>query len=85
MAKPQGLQEPCGVGEPRCATLREHGQQKGGRMYSTFAEYFGVIGRDVLSIGEAIIGLIEDIIGLGGSGPSGHGGGHYPPGQYPLA
>ncbi|GAB2692927.1 hypothetical protein GCM10027089_13050 [Nocardia thraciensis] len=54
-------------------------------MYSTFAEYFGVIGRDVLSIGEAIIGLIEDIIGLGGSGPSGHGGGHYPPGQYPLA
>ncbi|RDI49606.1 hypothetical protein [Nocardia mexicana] len=54
-------------------------------MYSTFAEYFGAIGRDVLSIGEAIIGLIEHIIDIGGSGRGGHGGGNYPPGQYPLA
>ncbi|WP_156959674.1 hypothetical protein [Nocardia sp. BMG51109] len=52
-------------------------------MYSTFAEYFGMIGRDVLSIGEAVIGLIQHIIGIGGQGPGGHGA--YPPGQYPLA
>ncbi|WP_280266829.1 hypothetical protein [Nocardia wallacei] len=52
-------------------------------MYSTFADYFGMIGRDILSIGEAVIGLIEHIIGIGGSGPGGHGG-TYPPGEYPL-
>ncbi|MBB5917714.1 hypothetical protein BJY24_006626 [Nocardia transvalensis] len=55
-------------------------------MYSTFAEYFGVLGRDVLGIGEAVLSFVEHIIGIGGSGPGGHGGGGaYPPGQYPLA
>ncbi|WP_227982853.1 hypothetical protein [Nocardia spumae] len=54
-------------------------------MLSTFAGYFGAIGSDVLSIGQAVLGLISDLIGAGSSATPGGYGGTYPPGQYPLA
>ena len=73
------------IRRPTCATLKRHSSvgRKGSRMYSTFADYFGVIGQDVLGIGEAVLTLIGHVIGIGSTGPGTPGGA--PPGQYPLA
>ncbi|MFJ4655884.1 hypothetical protein ACIP5Y_31810 [Nocardia sp. NPDC088792] len=48
----------------------------------TLADSFGMIGYDVLGIGESLVSLISDVIGLGGGfGGGGLGGGA---GQYPF-
>ncbi|WP_405132984.1 hypothetical protein [Nocardia sp. NBC_01388] len=39
-----------------------------------FATGFGTIGYDVLSIGQGVVSLLGDVIGMGGTGA----------GQYPL-
>ncbi|MEU6562056.1 hypothetical protein [Nocardia nova] len=54
-------------------------------MLSTFSGYFGAIGSDILSLGQAVITLVSDLIGAGSASTPGGFGGAYPPGQYPLA
>ena len=76
------------TGTDRCATLISHGIHvpgKGDPMLSTFAGYLGAIGSDVLSIGQAVLGLVSDLAGAGSSSAPGGFGGTSPPGQYPLA
>lgn len=52
----------------------------------TLADSFGMIGYDVLGIGESLVSLISDVIGFGGGfGGGGCGGlGGLGPGQYPF-
>ncbi len=57
----------------------------GGRavqMYSGIGSLFELIGQDVLSLGQAVVQIIGDLLN---AGTYGGGGGGVPPGQYPLA
>ncbi|MFF3570237.1 hypothetical protein ACFYXQ_20895 [Nocardia jiangxiensis] len=48
-------------------------------MFSGIGSFFELIGGDVLSLGQAVIQIIGDLLN------SGMNGGGVPPGQYPLA
>ncbi|QIS11230.1 hypothetical protein [Nocardia arthritidis] len=50
-------------------------------MLNLIAGEFATLGNDVLNIGHAIVGLIQDIINVGTQNSPGHGGG----GQYPFS
>ncbi|WP_157121097.1 hypothetical protein [Nocardia miyunensis] len=51
-------------------------------MFSSIGSFFELIGDDVLSLGQAVVQIIGDLLN---SGTYGGGGGGVPPGQYPLA
>ena len=53
-------------------------------MFSGIGSFFELIGGDVLSLGQAVIQIIGDLLNSGMNGGGGGGGG-VPPGQYPLA
>jgi hypothetical protein len=51
-------------------------------MYGAW-DFLSMVAWDVLALGQSVVDIVGDLIGLGSSGFGG-GGGVFPPGQYPL-